>query len=121
LLQLLDRPDLKAKLAKELSHQMTLLIRLKDSPQIDQVILLSTLKQLEDLSRCFIDSSKKIGQPLREIELLNNLRLHLASPGGGCSFDIPLYHYWLQQPAKVRQATLLSWLNEFETIRIASS
>lgn len=121
LLQLLDRPDLKAKLAKELSHQMTLLMRLKDSPQIDQVILLTTLQQLDDLSRCFIDSSKKIGQNLREIELLNNLRLHLASPGGGCSFDIPIYHYWLQQPANIRQATLLSWLTEFETIRLASS
>jgi cell division protein ZapD len=121
LLQLLDRPDLKAKLAKELSHQMSLLIRLQDSPQIDQAILLATLKQLDDLSRCFIDSSKKIGQPLREIELLNNLRLHLASPGGGCSFDIPIYHYWLQQPANIRQDTLFSWLSEFETIRIASS
>lgn len=121
LLQLLDRPDLKAKLAKELSHQMSLLTRLQDSPHIDQVILMTTLKQLDDLSRCFIDSSKKIGQPLREIELLNTLRLHLASPGGGCSFDIPIYHYWLQQPAHVRQATLLTWLSEFETIRIASS
>ncbi len=120
LLQLLDRPDLKAKLAKELSHQMTLLMRLQDSPQIDQIKLLTTLKQLDDLSRCFIDSSKKIGQPLREIELLNNLRLHLASPGGGCSFDIPVFHYWLQQPESVRQATLVSWLAEFENIRIAS-
>jgi len=121
LLQLLDRPDLKAKLAKELNHQMTLLMRLQDSPQIDQIKLLTILKQLDDLSRCFIDSSKKIGQPLREIELLNNLRLHLASPGGGCSFDIPVYHYWLQQPVNIRQATLVTWLAEFENIRIASS
>ena len=120
LLQLLDRPDLKAKLAKELSHQMSLLVRLKDSPQIDQEALMTTLKQLDDLSRSFIDNSKKIGQPLREIELLNTLRLHLASPGGGCNFDIPLYHYWLQQPDGLRHNTLVAWLSEFETIRIAT-
>ena len=121
LLQLVDRPDLKAKLAKELSHHLTLLSRLENTPEIDQEKLRSILSQLEELARCFIDSSKKIGQNLREIELLNNLRLHLASPGGGCSFDIPIYHYWLHQPAEQRQIMLKAWLTEFNNIRAASS
>ena len=121
LLQLLDRPDLKAKLAKELSHQQGLLTRLKNVSQIDQEKLDAILTQLDTLTRCFIDSSKKIGHNLREIDLLNNLRLHLASPGGGCSFDIPLYYYWLQQSDTIRHATLLEWLAEFDTIRSASS
>jgi cell division protein ZapD len=108
LLQLLDRPDLKAKLAKELSHQTSLLVRLQNTPEIDHEKLNILLKQLEDLARRFIDSSKKIGQNLRDVELLNNLRLHLASPGGGCSFDIPLYHYWLNQPAPERQNGLMN-------------
>jgi len=121
LLQLLDRPDLKAKLAKELSHQTSLLVRLQNTPEIDHEKLNILLKQLEDLARRFIDSSKKIGQNLRDIELLNNLRLHLASPGGGCSFDIPLYYYWLNQPAIDRQTALKSWITEFDNIRAASS
>lgn len=121
LLQLVDRPDLKAKLAKELGHQTSLLARLVNTPQIDSKKLQALLKQLDELARCFIDSSGKIAQPLREIELLNNLRLHLNSPGGGCSFDIPMYHYWLNQPAYDRQATLKSWLAEFHPIRSASS
>lgn len=120
LLQLVDRPDLKAKLAKELSHQTSLLTRLENTPTIDQKKLHAILKQLEELARCFIDSSKKIGQSLREIELLNNLRLHLVSPGGGCSFDIPVYHFWLNQPAEERQATLKRWIDDFHHIRAAS-
>lgn len=121
LLQLVDRPDLKAKLAKELSHQTAILSRLENTPEIDQSKLRSILNQLEELARCFIDSSKKIGQNLREIELLNNLRLHLASPGGGCSFDIPIYYYWLNQPAEQRQTLLKTWIAEFNNIRAASS
>ncbi|MCC2667164.1 MAG: zapD [Gammaproteobacteria bacterium] len=121
LLQLLDRPDLKAKLAKELSHQQGLLTRLQNVSQIDQEKLATLLNQLDILTRCFIDSGKKIGHNLREIELLNNLRLHLASPGGGCSFDIPLYYYWLQQSDTLRHSTLLEWLSEFDTIRSASN
>lgn len=120
-LQLLDRPDLKAKLAKELSHQASILMRLSNTPEIDQAKLDDLLKQLDELTRSFIDSSGKIGQPLREIELLNNLRLHLASPGGGCSFDIPIYHYWLHQPVESRQKALHGWLNEFANIRLAAS
>jgi cell division protein ZapD len=120
MLQLLDRPDLKAKLAKELTHHISLLSRLANTPEIDQEKLQALLKQLEELTRCFIDSSKKIGQGLREVELLNNLRLHLASPGGGCSFDIPVYHYWLHQPEQERLKTIQSWLTEFNTIRSAT-
>lgn len=120
LLNLLDRPDLKAKLAKELSHHLTLLSRLENTPEIDVKKLRKLLDQLDDLIRCFISSSGKIGQNLREIELLNNLRLHLASPGGSCSFDIPVYHYWLQQPAEDRLAIVQNWIAEFRNIRLAT-
>lgn len=120
LLQLVDRPDLKAKLAKELSQQMTLLSRLGNTPDIDHQKLRELLQQLDELSKSFIESSGKIGQNLRGNELLNNLRLHLASPGGGCSFDIPVYHYWLEQPAEERQNTIKGWLKEFANIRLAT-
>ena len=53
--------------------------------------------------------------------MLNVLRLHLSSPGGGCSFDIPLYHYWLNQSANTRQEILKTWIAEFNNIRSASS
>lgn len=117
ILQVLDRPDLKAKLAKELGHHLSNLMRLENTPHIDQVKLRQLLRQLDDLIRCFIDSNGKIGQNLREIEMLSNLRLHLTTPGGGCCFDIPLFHNWLQQHADVRMDTIRSWLNEFSNIR----
>lgn len=118
-LHLLDRPDLKAKLAKELSHYHAYLLRYGNLPNIDTGKLQTLIRQIEELIRSFIDSSGKIGQHLRDIDLMNNLRLHLASPGGGCSFDIPVYHYWLQQPAPTRLATINEWLKEFTQIKTA--
>lgn len=118
-LHLLERPDLKAKLAKELSHHLANLMRYGDSPEVDSEKLQQLIQQLEDISRSLIDSSGRIGHRLRDIELLNTLRLHLASPGGGCSFDIPLFHYWLQQPAETRHAVITDWLNEFTEIKTA--
>jgi cell division protein ZapD len=116
-LNLLDRPDLKAKLAKELSHHLANLMRYGKMPEIDSEKLGHLTQQLEEHSRNLIDSSGKIGHRLRNVELLNTLRLHLASPGGGCSFDVPLYHYWLQRPVEVRQATITNWLNDFSQIK----
>ncbi len=118
-LHLLERPDLKAKLAKEISHHQSNLKRYGVLPNIDSDKLNSLTQQLDDLSRTLIESSGKIGHRLRDIELLNTLRLHLASPGGGCSFDTPLYHYWLQQPTATRIATINDWLNDFSEIRAA--
>ena len=36
ILNLLDRPDLKAKLAKELSHHLSAVLRLEDTPGVDK-------------------------------------------------------------------------------------
>lgn len=119
ILHLLDRPDLKAKLAKELSHHLTNLMRYNHAPDIDAVKLKMLTSQLEELSRALIDSSGKIGYRLRDTELLNTLRMHLASPGGGCSFDLPIFHYWLQQPTELRMATLQAWLSDFAQIKSA--
>lgn len=118
-LHILDRPDLKAKLAKELSLLLANLMRYGDMPDIDAKKLQKLTDQLEDLSRRLIDSNGKIGQRLRDIELLNTLRLHLSSPGGACSFDTPLYHYWLQQPPELRHEIISDWLSEFNEIRTA--
>lgn len=120
LLQLLDRPDLKAKLAKELSFHLANLMRFGNMPQIDSEKLNELTEQLDKLSRNLIDSNGKIGHRLREIELLNSLRLHLSTPGGGCSFDTPLYHYWLEQPPEERQRIILDWLSDFNQIKTAT-
>jgi cell division protein ZapD len=99
---------------------MNILTRLANTPDVDHQKLRQLLSQLDELSRYFIESNGKIGQNLRDIELLNSLRLHLTTPGGGCSFDIPVFHFWLQIPLKERKATIRSWLGEFNNIRLAT-
>lgn len=121
ILHLLDRPDLKAKLAKELTHHLSSLKRHRDHPDADIEKLNELITQLEDMSRTLIDSSGKIGYRLRDIELMNTLRLHMASPGGGCSFDVPIFYYWLEQPEEQRTATIKEWLSDFDQIRTATS
>lgn len=117
LLQILDRPDLKSKLAKELGQHHTSLLRYGNAQDINTEKLNQLIQKTDEFSRILIDSSGKIGQRVRDIELLNSLRLHLATPGGGCSFDMPMYHYWLQQSEEIRYETITNWLSDFDQIK----
>lgn len=115
ILQILDRPDLKTKLAKELGTLQTNLQRIKHTTNDEKMV--SFKQQLNSLTRNLIDRSGKIGHRLRDIELLNNLRLHMANPGGGSHFDLPAFHYWLEQPASIRLQSIEQWLADFIEIR----
>src|SRR3989338_7101104 len=50
MLQLLDRPDLKSKLAKELSHHASNISHYSDLPEVDAKKLKDLMSQLEQLS-----------------------------------------------------------------------
>ncbi|CAN5245684.1 cell division protein ZapD [soil metagenome] len=115
-LNVLDRPDLKTKLTKELSRHQGSLIRHLQTPQIDQHKLKQVLKDLDYVLSGLNATNGKIGQELRDNEFLSNLRMYLANPGGGCGFDIPAYHLWLQQPSKKRMTDLHGWINQLEHI-----
>jgi cell division protein ZapD len=116
-LQILDRPDLKSKLAKELATHVGTLARFASTSNNDTDKNKMLSGQLEDYAKRLIDRNGKLGYRLRDIELLNTLRMHFATPGSGCSFDIPLYHHWLQRPVEERKAAILEWLSDFTEIR----
>ena len=42
-------------------------------------------------------------------------------PGGVCEFDLPAYHYWLQQDVTARRNDLAGWIEPFEPIRAAAA
>lgn len=118
-LQLLDRPDLKAKLAKEINHHLATLMRYEKSTELNVGKFNDLTNQLDEMANKLIDTSGKIAHRIRDIELLNTLRLHLTNPGGCSSFDTPIYHYWLQQHTKLREKIIADWMNDFSQIRRA--
>jgi cell division protein ZapD len=117
ILQLLDRPDLKAKLTKELQYQSQQLHYLRQFDIVDQDKLEQVINELDKLSSYFIENNRKLGQSLRDIELINALRLHIHNPGGACNFDIPQFHQWLKQDKNIAHQIIMSWLDILSPIR----
>lgn len=118
-LNVLDRPDLKAKFVKELGRYSTILARFIETPHIDRQKLAAVQSEIEHILHQLHGVQGRIAQRLRDNDLLNNIRQYLLNPGGGCDFEVPAYHFWLQQPAPERIAQLTHWFGNLRMVQNA--
>lgn len=116
LLNVLDRPDLRTRFAKEFARYQNNLQRIEQSPSVDHFRLQRIIQDLQYILDKLHSNNGRFAQVLRENEFLNSLRLHLNNPGGICLFDTPFYQSWLHQTYEKRFHTLKAWLSEFAEI-----
>jgi cell division protein ZapD len=119
ILNVLDRPDLKTKLVKELGRYISVLSKFAETPHIDRGKLAAVQDEIEQTLHHLHGVQGRLAQPLRDNDFLTSIRQHLLTPGGGCSFDVPIYHYWLHQPPAERIAQLTHWMGWLKSIRMA--
>jgi cell division protein ZapD len=116
-----SRADLKSDLLQELERQKHTLEALRDNPDISEEALDSVLWQIDQASSKLFQTSGKAGQELRENEWLMSIKQRTNIPGGVCEFDLPSYHFWLQQGPDQHRQDLQGWLAPFVPIRDAIS
>ena len=121
ILTIFSRNDIKQELLKELDRHSNVLSQISQTQGVDTVQLKSLLIDLETISNDLYASSGKIGLDLMQSELFKSISQRSSIPGGTCAFDLPEYHYWLQQSEKQRQYDLEQWFKPFETIQNAIS
>ena len=120
LFEILDvggRADLKSEIMQELERQKQHLDALRNNPAISQEALSTVLADIEKAVSDLFLSTGKTGQELRENDWLMGIKQRSAIPGGVCEFDLPSYHYWLNQSAELRRLDLDEWLAPFLPIR----
>ena len=117
ILEVASRADLKSELMQELERQKQHLETLKSNPSVEQGALSGVLSEIEKAIADLYAASGKTGQELRENDWLMSIKQRTGIPGGVCEFDLPSYHFWLNQNAEARQADLASWLEPFAPIR----
>jgi len=119
MLEVSGRADLKSDLLQELERQKQSLEALRENPDVSEEALDNVLWQIDQASSRLFQASGKIGQELRENEWLMSIRQRTNIPGGVCEFDLPSYHYWLQQGSEQHRHDLQQWLAPFLPIRDA--
>lgn len=114
-----SRTDLKSEALKELERHAATLGLLDKVVGVDLAALGLILDQLDSLIDRFHAMSGQPGQALRQNEFLNSIKQRSGIPGGLCDFDLPVYHFWLQQPAEQRISDLRQWLGSLDTLRLS--
>ncbi len=120
ILNVLDRPDLKGKFAKEFYRLITVFEKLEGDSNANQDALAETLEQLRTLTKYFVNVPGKIAQSLRNNELIAIIRQNFLKLGGSSIFDAPPYFYWLEQPWETQEKQINHWLLAFAEIREAT-
>lgn len=115
-LNIFGRTDLKTEVMKELDRHIQNLARLEQNPDVDRERLVGIIEELEQLIDRLHSINGQIHASLKTNEFLTSVQQRSGIPGGTCDFDLPEYHYWLQQPAEKRIRDLAGWLHNFDAI-----
>ena len=116
ILAIFGNTNLKSEVLKELERHSTNLRRLERNPGVDYSQLSSLLGNIEVHMDKMHRIDGQIARELKNSEFLASIRQRSAIPGGTCDFDLPAFHYWLQQPVRERTRDLALWLGNFDAI-----
>lgn len=116
ILELLARSDFKTELLKELDYLHNALSALCNVPGVDLDQLTTILEQLTESTHSLHQADGQLGQNLRDNEIISTLLQRNTVIGGNCKFDMPAYHFWLQQPAELRIQKVESWYSELKLV-----
>lgn len=117
ILAIFSRNDLKSEILKEVDRHSVVLNKMASNPKIDSTKLERILAKLNAIGEELYSSPSKIGHGLMENDLFKSISQRSSIPGGTCAFDLPAYHFWLQQDQDAREQDLLQWMQPFDTIR----
>lgn len=119
LIGIVERGDLKSEILKELDRHIATMLNLQQTPGVDVECLQSILQQLQGVSAQIHALQGQIAAELKNDDFINGVIQRSGIPGGTCDFDMPGYHYWLEQPKEVRGQQINKWLSRFTIIKTA--
>ena len=109
----LGRADLKKEVIKELERHSATLYALSRNPKVEQERLQEIRDEVHSVLQTLHECEIAPGNELRHNELLNAVRQRSSIPAGTCDFDLPAFHYWLEQPGDRRLRDLSDWMSTF--------
>lgn len=116
LMGLVSRGDLKRELMKEVKRQLTNLQQLHSTPNLDQNKLEKLISEHSSLINDLDNQPGQLVTHLKDNDFISCIKQRAAIPGGTCDFDLPAFHYWLNQPSVKRRDVIQAWLHPFDVV-----
>lgn len=117
ILTIFSRNDLKSEILKELDRHAKILNQLVNKADVDTDRVKEILSEMSQISKNLYGASGKIGVKVMESDLFQSISQRSSIPGGTCSFDLPAFHYWLEQDEHIQKEALEHWTKPLTDIR----
>ncbi len=111
------RSELKNELMQELERQKASLEALRRNPAVNVARLDEVVAEISQTLSSLMALTSKLGQHVRDNEWLGSIKGRAGIPGGTCSFDLPVYHFWMNQANDARKADLMAWIKPMLPIK----
>jgi cell division protein ZapD len=119
IMTIFSRNDIKSEVLKELDRHANILTHLASSQGVDKTKLNAILDKMSTISKSLYASSGKTGLNVMKNDFLQSISQRSSIPGGSCSFDLPVYHFWLEQQSNLQSASFEQWMQPFAALRTA--
>lgn len=118
LIELTERTDIRQDLVKDLRLQLEQLKMWLKYDQVDQGAILSMIDEVEILVGGVM-SMPKVSRYFKSNRFLSSLKQRFCIPSGTCNFDLPQYHFWLNNDDAKQQADAKLWFSQFKCLEDA--
>lgn len=116
LTELCQRADLKSELVLTLERQYQQLALYQNHPLVDQQRLHNLLQEIHNTKNELTNTLGIFGQEVRQNDIIISLKKRSVLIGGPATFDIAVYHYWLNRPVPERHSYLLELIGAFKPL-----
>lgn len=114
------RNNLKSEVLQELERQSKVLTKIVNSQNLGTGKLQELLNKINGIREGLYAIKDRVDVNIMASDLFQSISQRSTIPGGTCSFDLPEYHYWLEQNEETRFSDLQHWSSPFEDIRFAN-
>ena len=115
-IRMLDRENLQNEIIRELEHHSATLSTFRRNPNVAENRLDEICEAVDSMLQTLHDREAAPGHELRHNGLLKAVRDRDIMPAGACNFDLPAFHFWLEQPADQRLRDLRGWFSAFDVL-----
>lgn len=117
ILIIFNRNDLKSELLQELRYNTEVLSRISNNQNVDTEKLDKIFVGLNDISKKLYEDNGKIDVNTMRSDLLHSISQRSSILCGTYEFDLPAFHYWLEQDNKVKRDNIVNWTKHLVDIR----
>jgi cell division protein ZapD len=110
---ILDRSDLKDKLAKQLISYIDMLSQYIDMDAVDSESLMHTLQKLKSGVEYLDKAPGKLNAEICQDNFFDDIRVSLRKYNGTRDLNSTRYHLWLEKPLEIQLNHLFRWHSMF--------